>query len=96
MKVSFNLQTTEEYIRWGVIAAFFLWNVLEGAIFEHEYPRVMVALYPYAIWRFLLAGLLILAMSWCPCVGVMVAFFLFFYVMDMEVTLGKWTPETKN
>jgi hypothetical protein len=27
---------------------------------------------------------------WCHCVGIMLAFTAFFYVMDMEVTMDKW------
>jgi hypothetical protein len=76
----------------GVIG-FFMWNLLEGAVFENQYPKGMVALYPYAGWRFLIPILLILGGSWCHSVGIMLAFFIFFYVMDMEVTLEKWVPD---
>ena len=78
-----------------VVLGFFMWNWLEGAVFENQYPKAMVAMYPYAAWRFLAVLLLILGSSWCHSVGVMLAFFIFFYVMDMEVTLDKWVPDKK-
>ena len=74
-----------------IVTLFFLgWNVIEGAVFENEYPAVFVRLYPIPIWRFLLLMALIAGASWCPSVGIMLAFTAFFYVMDMEVTMDKW------
>ena len=78
-----------------VVGGFFIWNVVEGAVFENKYPDVMVSLYPYAAWRFLVVLLLILGASWCHSVCIMLAFFIFFYVMDMEVTLDTWVPDKK-
>jgi hypothetical protein len=66
------------------------WNIVEGSVFENEYPAAFVKLYPIPIWRFLLVAALIAAASWCPSVGIMFACMLFFYVMDMEVTMDKW------
>lgn len=81
-----------------IILAFFIWNLIEGAVFENEYPAVMVGLYQYPIWRMLLVVLLILATEWCPCVAIMIAFTVFFYIMDIEVTMEKWSMKdlTKN
>ncbi len=81
---------TDSILRLIVVAAFFIWNMVEGAVFENEYPKAMVALYPYPLWRLMIPVLLYLGASWCPSVGIMLAFFVFFYVMDMEVTLDKW------
>jgi hypothetical protein len=69
------------------------WNTIEGAVFEHRYPVSFVRLYPYPIWRLLLVLTLYLGAAWTPDVGVMMAFFIFFYGMDMEVTLEKWVEE---
>ena len=68
----------------------FIWNVLEGATFENEYPKTLVKLYTIPIWRFALLVVTILASRWSISVGMMMAFATFFYAMDMEVTLNKW------
>lgn len=74
-----------------IVTAFFLgWNVIEGAVFENEYPRLFVQLYPIAAWRLLLLIALIVGAMWDSFVGIMLAFTAFFYVMDMEVTMDKW------
>jgi hypothetical protein len=78
-------------LRLGVALVFFAWNLLEGAVFTNEYPAAMVKLYVVPIWRLLLVGLLYVAADWCPTVAIMIAFTLFFYYMDMEVTLDKWS-----
>lgn len=78
-------------LRLLVTAGLFLWNLVEGAVFENSYPLAMVKLYKVPFWRLLLVVLLILAVDWCPSVAVMLAFFIFFYIMDMEVTLEKWS-----
>lgn len=74
-----------------LVTLFFLgWNVIEGSIFENEYPYIFVKLYSTPIWRLLLLIALISGSMWDPYVGIMLAFTTFFYVMDMEVTLDKW------
>lgn len=74
-----------------IVTVFFLgWNVIEGAVFENEYPRLFVQLYPIAAWRLLLLIALIAGAMWDSFVGIMLAFTAFFYVMDMEVTMDKW------
>ncbi len=77
-------------VRLLVVALFLGWNVVEGAVFENEYPHSFVSLYPIPIWRFLLLAALVAGATWCPSVGIMLAFTVFFYVMDMEVTMDKW------
>lgn len=73
-----------------MLVTFLTWNVIEGAVFENEYPPVFVKLYTTPIWRLLLVVLMISAASWNHSLGIMFAFTLFFYVMDMEVTMNKW------
>jgi hypothetical protein len=77
-------------LRLLVVAALLFWNTFEGAVFESEYPAACVKLYPIPIWRLLLVVALIAAAQWCPSVALMFAFTLFFYTMDMEVTMDKW------
>ena len=87
LKVS---DTLENYMKIIVTAFFLGWNVIEGAVFENEYPRLFVQLYPIAAWRLLLLIALIVGAMWDSFVGIMLAFTAFFYVMDMEVTMDKW------
>jgi hypothetical protein len=87
LKVS---DTLENYMKIIVTVFFLGWNVIEGAVFENEYPRLFVQLYPIAAWRLLLLVALIAGAMWDSFVGIMLAFTAFFYVMDMEVTMDKW------
>lgn len=80
----------EEYSKIMVTLLFLGWNVIEGAVFENEYPYIFVKLYSTPIWRLLLLIALLAGAMWDPYVGIMLAFTTFFYVMDMEVTLDKW------
>ena len=63
---------------------------MEGAAFENNYPKALVTLYTVPLWRFSLLVATILGARWSSSVGIMMAFAIFFYVMDMEVTLHKW------
>ena len=73
-----------------VTSVIIAWNVLEGAPFENEYPKALVKLYPIPLWRLILLIAMILGAEWSPSVGMMMAFAIFFYAMDLEVTLEKW------
>lgn len=73
------------------IAALFIWNVIEGAVFENVYPAALVKLYKYPIWRVSIVILIILAADWSPALSLMIAFTLFFYIMDIEVTRERWS-----
>ena len=78
-------------LRLGTVAALFGWNFLEGAFYDHAYPLAMVKLYLVPLWRIAFVALIVIAADWCPSVAIMLAFFIFFYIMDMEVTLEKWS-----
>ena len=69
---------------------FLTWNTIEGSVFQNEYPEAFVKLYTVPIWRLLLVLLMISASMWTHSLGIMIAFTIFFYVMDMEVTMEKW------
>jgi hypothetical protein len=73
-----------------VTVAILAWNVLEGATFENYYPKALVKLYAIPLWRFALLVTMIIGAQWSESVGMMMAFAIFFYAMDMEVTLEKW------
>jgi len=78
------------YARMAVVGALLAWNILEGARFQNHYPQAFVRLYPIAAWRLTLLVATILGGLWSHSVGIMMAYAVFFYVMDMEVTLDKW------
>ncbi len=80
----------EDMLKALLTILFLVWNATEGAVFENEYPSTFIKLYPLAIWRILLLVALVAAIQWCPTLGYMLAFTLFFYVMDMEVTMDTW------
>ncbi len=97
MKLSRLLQTlantsgaADIFIGNLMTVCFLTWNTIEGSVFENEYPYSFVKLYTMPIWRLLLLVLMITAASWNHSLGIMIAFTIFFYVMDMEVTMDKW------
>jgi hypothetical protein len=83
-------EKADSYAKIIITALFLGWNVIEGAVFENEYPKTFVKLYPIPFWRLILLVALIAGSLWDPFVGIMLAFTTFFYVMDMEVTMEKW------
>ena len=83
--------TLDKILEFTIVILFFGWNLLEGSVFENEYPYAMVNLYQYPIWRLLIVVLLFLAGDWSPLVAIMIAFTTFFYIMDIEVTMDKWS-----
>jgi hypothetical protein len=91
MKSPFSLKFLDNNLKGITVAVFFLWNVVEGAVFENVYPLALVKLYKYPIWRLSILLLIFLASEWCPSLTLMIAFTLFFYIMDIEVTREKWS-----
>lgn len=91
MKYALKGMQIDDYVSLGFTIAFFIWNFIEGAVFENEYPTVMVNLYRIPIWRSILVLLLVFAAEWSPILGIMLAFTIFFYIMDMEVTSETWS-----
>lgn len=91
------LNTIDKKIQGILVVALFIWNTLEGAVFENVYPYAMVKLYKYPIWRVAFVLLIVLSADWSPLLSLMLAFTLFFYIMDIEVTREKWsTSELKR
>ena len=84
-------QNIESGLRLLATAGFFTWNLIEGAYFENQYPLAMVSLYEVPIWRLAFLALMVVAADWCPSTALMLGFFVFFYIMDMEVTQEKWS-----
>jgi hypothetical protein len=91
MKMTLKGLQTDDYLSLGLVIVFFIWNFIEGAIFENEYPTAMVDLYRVPIWRSMLVLLMVFAADWSAPVGIMLALTLFFYIMDLEVTSETWS-----
>ena len=75
-----------------VTAALFVWNLYEGSVLESAYSRELVRLYAFPLWRFVIVLSILLATSWCPRVGVMLALAVFFYIEDLEKLSTSWIP----
>lgn len=75
---------------------FFLWNVYQGSLFHTPYPVEWVSLYPVPYFRLFLVLTTIAAAAWCPRVGVMVAFALFFYLEDMFHLTQPWVSHQEQ
>lgn len=80
----------EDKLKLGLALILLAWNTVEGAVLENEYPAIFVQLYPLAIWRVVLILAILAGALWCPTVGILLAYTIFFYVMDMEITMEKW------
>jgi hypothetical protein len=80
----------EDKLKLAVAIVLLLWNAIEGSVLENEYPALFVRLYPLAIWRVFLVLAILAGALWCPTVGILLAYAIFFYVMDMEITMDKW------
>ena len=88
--LSLTTKSIEIFIGNLITIGFLTWNTVEGSVFENEYPAAFVKLYTVPLWRLLLVLLMISACNWNHSLGIMIAFAIFFYIMDMEVTMEKW------
>jgi hypothetical protein len=84
-------KTIDGYIKLAFIVTLFAWNVIEGAVYENAYPLAMIHVYPLAIWRIMLLVLVVLASDWSVHVTLLLIYTVFFYIMDLEVTIDKWS-----
>ena len=82
--------TIETVLKNVILLILLIWNVLEGSVFENEYPYIFVKLYTVPIWRLMLLALVLTGAMWNRSIGIMMAFTYFFYEMDMEVTMDTW------
>ena len=58
-----------------------------STIFEEEYTKKLTSLYIYPWWRILVVILVLTAAIWCPRVGILIAFLVFFYLSDMNILI---------
>lgn len=73
-----------------ILASVFL--IQYSAVFEEQYSQKLTELYIYPWWRILVVLLVLTSAMWCPRVGIIVAFIVFFYLSDMNTLI---TPFTK-
>jgi hypothetical protein len=83
--------TVDGALRILFAALFFIWNLFEGSFFESPYPKVLVELYSYPLWRIAIVLLVFFAAIWCPRVGILLALAVFFYMEDLEVLVRPWS-----
>jgi hypothetical protein len=62
-----------------------------STLFEEEYNKKLTELYIYPWWRILVILLVLTSAMWCPRVGIIVAFIVFFYLSDMNVLITPFT-----
>ena len=84
-------KTIDVYIKLILIIALFAWNLVEGAVYENAYPLAMIHIYPLAIWRIMLLVLIFFASEWSEHITLLLVYTVFFYIMDLEVTIDKWS-----
>jgi hypothetical protein len=58
--------------------------IQHSTLFEKGYHMNLTYLSTYPWWRFLVVFLILAALSWCPRVGILVAFIGFLYLSDMN------------
>ena len=75
-----------------VTSILFIWLLYEGSVLESPYPMELVKLYAFPLWRAVLVIAVFFATYWCPRVGVMLAFVVFFYIEDLEKLSTAWVP----
>ena len=68
---------------------FFIWNIVEGFKIDTYYPRNLVVLYVYPLWRLLLLFTFIVGSLWCEKLSLMMGLAIIFYFMDMQLLLYK-------
>ena len=79
----------DDIARVGFTLFFFLWNMLEGFKIDTFYPKNLVVLYVYPLWRLLLLITLVIGGLWCQTLSLMMAFAITFYFMDLQLLLYK-------
>jgi hypothetical protein len=80
----------EYYAQNIAIVLFLFWNLYYGALLRTPYPKVLVTLYEYPMWRVLLVFLVIASVYVSLPLSILVATAVFFYFMDMPHFLEPW------
>jgi len=72
-----------------ILASIFLINY--SALFEERYSKKLTELYIHPWWRILVVLLVVTSAMWCPRVGIIIAFIVFFYLSDMNTLITPFT-----
>ena len=76
-------------IKIGFTVLFYMWNLFQGFKLDTQYPKSLVILYFYPLWRYLLLFTFVIGGLWCESLAMMMAFAIFFYFMDLQLLLYK-------
>ena len=79
----------DDISRVGFTLFFFIWNIVEGFKIDTHYPKNLVVLYVYPLWRLLLLLTFVIGGLWCQALSIMMAFAITFYFMDLQLLLYK-------
>jgi hypothetical protein len=79
--------TTDGLFRGMAVLIALVILVCYSTIFEQEYTEKLTELYIQPWWRLLVVLLVLTSAIWCPRVGIVVAFVVFFYLSDMNTLL---------
>jgi hypothetical protein len=79
----------DDVVRLGFTLFFFLWNIVEGFKIDTHYPKNLVVLYVYPLWRLLILITFVIGALWCDALSMMMAFAIVFYFMDLQLLLYK-------
>jgi hypothetical protein len=69
-----SAQTQADYMKILLAGILFVWNLTVASHLETPYPPALIELYALPLTRILLILLVLLAASWCPTVGILMAF----------------------
>jgi len=61
--------------------------VMYSTLFEQEYSKKLTELFIHPWWRLCVVLLVLTSAIWCPRVGILVAFIVFFYLSDMNTLI---------
>ena len=83
----------EQVLKMLVVFVLFIYIVFSSTVFEVEYNKRLVNLYPHPWWRLLLVTMIVIGWRWSPLIGVLIGIIVFFYLHDMYLLV---TPSNKN
>ena len=73
----------EQVLKMLVVFVLFIYIVFSSTVFEVEYNKRLVNLYPHPWWRLLLVTMIVIGWHWSPLIGVLIGIIVFFYLHDM-------------
>jgi hypothetical protein len=78
------LEMIDVSLKLSLTIVLIVWLYSSGTIFESEYYDKLVDLYTKPWWKWLVIGLLIASLMWCPSFAMALTMGIFFYFADIE------------